>query len=169
MKYFGPQTPSVPGVPSGAPATFRVRVWETTAGSYENAVSTGACYGEFPTVSGNGEVFVPALGYFGLHPTVPPLNGLLPLELPCVRNPTNSARLIPAIKLSVRTPSQGNLFRFEVLSGFLGKENIIQTSPDLINWTNLRTNVPSTNRFTFDLPVDTLQPSRWYRAVVREN
>src|SRR5688500_1837850 len=35
--FTEPQLVGVPGVPEGSPATFRVRVWETSAGSYDAA------------------------------------------------------------------------------------------------------------------------------------
>ena len=76
--YIIPTEVIVPGISAGQPATFRVRVWETTAGSYENAIATGAVRGEFPTVNGNNEVTI-QLG--DGRNFVPTLVGLLPFTL----------------------------------------------------------------------------------------
>ena len=52
----------VPNIPAGSPATFRVRVYETAAGSYDAAVSSGfMAYGE------TADVTVAQLG--GITPT----------------------------------------------------------------------------------------------------
>ncbi|HUS36557.1 MAG TPA: hypothetical protein VM680_14490 [Verrucomicrobiae bacterium] len=73
----------VPGIPPGLPATFRARVWETAAGSYENAIASGRFYGEFVTKIGSPDIFIPELGM--PNPpgsiTVPTLAGIQPLVL----------------------------------------------------------------------------------------
>ena len=73
----------VPDIPSGAPATFRVRVWETLAGSYEAAVASGRYYGEFRTKSGSSDIFIPHLGFPNPPGTVriPDMSGIQPLTL----------------------------------------------------------------------------------------
>lgn len=53
---------TIPGIPRNSPATLRVRVWETTAGSYDNAVASGRYYGEFATGQPDNNLFIPALG-----------------------------------------------------------------------------------------------------------
>ena len=79
LAYFiDSQIVTVSGIAAGQPATFRVRVWETSAGSYENAIATGAVHGEFPTVNGNNEVTI-ELG--DGRNFVPGLIGLLPFTL----------------------------------------------------------------------------------------
>ena len=73
----------VPDIPSGSPATFRVRVWETAAGSYENAIVNGLCFGEFQTKSGSSDIFIPHLGFPDPPGTVrtPDMSGIQPLTL----------------------------------------------------------------------------------------
>jgi hypothetical protein len=44
------------------PVTLRARVWETTAGSYENAVREGQYHGEFPTGDPQNNLYVQNLG-----------------------------------------------------------------------------------------------------------
>jgi hypothetical protein len=78
--FFVPQESSVPGVAWGAPATVRVRVWETAAGSYENAVATLRLHGEFPTANPANNIFIPRLAVPGEAETVR-LDGILPFTL----------------------------------------------------------------------------------------
>jgi hypothetical protein len=82
----------VPSVAPGAPATFRARVWETSAGSYESAIGSMLLHGEFATGQADNNLFVNALG----HPTAPlptpDLSGIQPLTL--VPEPAAGALLI---------------------------------------------------------------------------
>ena len=78
--FFVPQEPSVPGIPWGSPATVRVRVWETAAGSYENALATLRLHGEFPTANPANDIFIPRLAVPGEAETVR-LDGILPFTL----------------------------------------------------------------------------------------
>ena len=78
----------IPGIRPGEPATFRVKAWETAAGSYENAVQNGFCAGIFPTISGDDQVTVLLGDPLTPLPVLPAtLNGLLPLQLTCVPEP----------------------------------------------------------------------------------
>lgn len=96
----------VPGVPPGQAATFRVKVWETAAGSYENAVQNGFCAGVFPTLSGNNEVTV-VLGPFGPSPAQDALlNGLLPLTLDCIPEPATLTLFLVGAVLLMSRPFQ---------------------------------------------------------------
>lgn len=73
----------VPGHPPGSSATFVARVWETSAGSYQNAVASGRYFGEFVTKSGASSITIPELGFAeppGGIPT-PTLAGIQPLTL----------------------------------------------------------------------------------------
>ena len=73
---------TIPGIPRYSPATLRVRVWETTAGSYENAVASGRYYGEFATGQPDNNLFIPALGPPPGGPLPDPdLSGIQPLTL----------------------------------------------------------------------------------------
>jgi hypothetical protein len=88
--FTAPLAVEVPGIPPGSPGTFRVRVWEGRAGSYETAVANGFCHGEFPSMRGNNEVTI-VLGRrpFPADPIAPPsLDGLLPLTMPCIPEPS---------------------------------------------------------------------------------
>jgi len=79
----------VEGVLPGQSATFRFVVWETSAGSYENAVATGAAYGRSPT-----DVTVAQLGGIpaGGAPIPPPaLNGLIGFTVPIIPEPSSIA------------------------------------------------------------------------------
>lgn len=82
----------VPGVLPGQSATFRVKVFETSAGSYENAIQAGQCAGVFPTISGGYNITM-NLGEIGAPPHIPTpqLNGLLPLTLACIPEPSTLA------------------------------------------------------------------------------
>src|SRR5688572_9514916 len=85
-KYIVQQQVAVPGIPPGAPATFRLRVWPTNFTSYEEAIASGGCYGEFMTTNGTPDIHVPALGdpiaTGGAPIFIPPLVGMLPLHIP---------------------------------------------------------------------------------------
>jgi hypothetical protein len=85
----------VPGVPAGQSATFTVKVWETAGGSYETALQNGFCVGIFPTVSGNNQVAVTLTGrpVPGAIPDAQ-LNGLLPVTLNCIPEPSISALIL---------------------------------------------------------------------------
>ena len=89
--FFGAKSVFFPDVPPSTPATFRVRVWETSAGSFENAIAIGAVHGEFPTVTGNNEVTI-ELG--DGRDSVPTLDGLLPFTL--VPEPSSTAIALAA-------------------------------------------------------------------------
>jgi hypothetical protein len=75
---------------------------------------------------------------------------------------------ISVVKLGVQRPSVApdGRFQFEVVTSFLSKDTIIQTSPNLQTWTSISTNVPSTNVFQFIEPSLPLQGERFYRVVV---
>lgn len=77
---FFPIEVSVPGIGPGLPATFRARVWETTAGSYEGAVASGLLHGEFPTRNPDNNILVRLGSPLGLG-DVPNVDGMLPLTL----------------------------------------------------------------------------------------
>jgi hypothetical protein len=79
--FFLLQDVIVPGVPAGSPATFRVRVWETAAQSYDNAALSGALHGEFPTSDPNNNVFVPRLASPNFPENIPTLDGIQPFTL----------------------------------------------------------------------------------------
>ena len=84
----------VPGIPSGSSATFRVRVWETSAGSYDDAVARRMLHGEFQTDQPNNNLFIPALGPPPFGPiSHPDLSGIHPLTLQ-VPEPTMGMLLI---------------------------------------------------------------------------
>ena len=164
---------TVPGVPAGASASFRVRVWDAKFPSYEAAVLSNACCGEFQTTNRNGEVHVPKLG--DLNPPgssdifLPHLVGLLPLQVPCFRSSTNANVLVPSVKLTPRGlgPNDPRI-RLEVSTSFPGQSTIIEASEDLVLWSPIHTNpVGST---TFELIVDPREsgrPAKWYRARVQ--
>jgi hypothetical protein len=88
----GAYVATVPGVPPGAAATFRVRVWETSAASYENAVATGLLHGEFTTGQPENDLYISALGPPPGGPLLgPDLYGIQPLTL--MPEPTAAALL----------------------------------------------------------------------------
>ena len=94
--FFVPQEPSVPGVPWGSPATVRVRIWETAAGSYENAVATLRLHGEFPTSDPANNIFIPRLAFPGEAETAR-LDGILPFTLIPEPSPLSIVALSTAI------------------------------------------------------------------------
>jgi|SRR5688572_17346218 len=79
--FFFPQEVLVPGTTPGLPATFRVRVWETVAGSYENAISSSRLYGEFPTMNPDNHIIIPSMVPPGAPLGLPSLDGMLPFTL----------------------------------------------------------------------------------------
>ena len=100
----------VPGVPIGQQANFRVKVWETAAGSYDNAVQNGFCTGIFPSYFGDNLVPV-VLGPRISPLPIPPaqLHGLLPLTLDCIPEPsTKSIALLAAFLLFRRRSRRHN-------------------------------------------------------------
>jgi hypothetical protein len=80
--YIVPDVVIVPGIQSGSPATFRVRVWETAAGSFEAAMNLGRLHGEFRTQNGDNDIFIDRLGsQFAQSVDTPDLSGIQPLTL----------------------------------------------------------------------------------------
>jgi hypothetical protein len=88
-----PNPIEIGGVAPGSPATFRVRVWETSAGSYDNAVANQMLRGEFATGQPENNLSVP---YVGPPPAnaLPEANlsGIQPLTL--VPEPTVTAMFV---------------------------------------------------------------------------
>jgi hypothetical protein len=170
--YLVPTIVTVPGVPIRAPATFRVRVWDAKFATYEAAVSGEACCGEFRTTNANNDVYVPELGDpdppGGSPLSLPFPEGLLPLELPCLRSATNSNVLVPSVKLRVRLEERG-VMAIEVATSFSGEDTVIETSQDLRNWSRVRTNAPGATLFRFEENTDGGVSAKWYRAVVRSD
>ena len=169
MKYAYATTLIVPGIPAHAAATFRVRVWPVRYATYEAALAAGACCGEYPTVSGTGAAYIPALGWdpppVGTAPSIyPNLEGLLPLDLPCVLAKGSTTNLLPAVKLTGRQITNG--FKLQVFTGFVSKTNLLQSSTNLLSWLNVATNVPSTNRYVIEDAPSPGQRPRYYRALV---
>ena len=79
---------------------------------------------------------------FGVRPFLYGANlvsSLADLFLPTIRIDT------PAI------PGTGD-FQFTATGDVLGKTNVVQNSADLKNWTNVATNKPATNSYTFTTP-----------------
>ncbi|MGZ8899211.1 MAG: hypothetical protein ACXW3Z_03870 [Limisphaerales bacterium] len=157
-------------MPVGAPATFRVRVWDAKFATYEAALASNTCCGEFRTTNSNNEVPVPALGdpdpSGGAPLDLPFLDGLLPLELPCLRSATNSNVLVPSVKLRVRLDA-GDLISLEGATSLPGEYTVIESCENLTSWSPVLTNAPGTTWFRFDQTIGAGDSARWYRAVVR--
>jgi hypothetical protein len=176
-KVFGYADVMVPGVAVGASARFRVRAWDAKFPSYEAAVSSNSCCGEFQTTYGNYEIYIPALGDPNPHGTqpiiLPKLEGLLPLEVPCLRAPTNANVLVPSLKLTARPSGPGpfsSTIRVEVSTSFPGQTTVVEASEDLVAWFPIRTHAAGVTTFEF-VQESRLgdRPVRWYRALVRPN
>ena len=173
VKFLNPDYVTVPGIPIGSPATFRVRVWDARFPSYEAAVASNACSVEFPTVNARNEIYISSLGDpnpVGSQPVdLPDLSGLLPLQVPCQRS-SNLDIPAPALKLSIRPLDRENRsFRCDVVTGLPWESCIIQRSQDLINWADVLTNTTGNTTFTFEEPIPAHRSSVWYRAVARAN
>ena len=56
--------------------------------------------------------------------------------------------------------------QFEVVTSFPGKETIIQSSENLLDWLSISTNQPSSNTFTFKEPSPATNFQRFYRVLV---
>lgn len=81
--FFFPTVFDVPGVLPGSSGTFRARVWESAAGSYDAAVATGLLHGEFPTFRGDNTFVVGPLAPRGGPGPIdlPSTDGILPFTL----------------------------------------------------------------------------------------
>ena len=169
-RFFQPLEVIVPGVPIRAPATFRVRVWDAKFPTYEAALSSDACCGEFRTTNSYNDVYVPALGHpnppWGAPSDVPFLDGIQPLELPCLRSATNSNVLAASVKLQVRLNGRDRI-ALEVATSFPGESTVIEASEDLVSWLPVRTNTPGATWFAIEENIRSADSVRWYRAVVR--
>ena len=64
-KFWAPKTVDVPGVFGGQTATFVVRAWYTSLGSYGAALAAGVAYG-------STDPFIVTVGGAGPDPSVPP-------------------------------------------------------------------------------------------------
>jgi hypothetical protein len=145
-------------------------VWDAKFPTYEAALSSNACCGEFRTTNGNNGVYVPALGDpdppGGSPVFLPFLDGLLPLELPCLRSATNSNVLVPSVKLRVHLDGRDRI-GLEVATSFPGESTVIEASEDLVSWLPVRTNAPGATWFAIEESIGSADSARWYRAVVR--
>jgi hypothetical protein len=81
----------IDGTTPGESVLFKVKVWETAAGSYESALQNGFCTGVFPTRSGDDTISIVLTGTPGPGETEARLNGLLPFSLACIPEPRTSA------------------------------------------------------------------------------
>jgi hypothetical protein len=167
--YFNQKMVSVPGVPPGAPATFRLRVWSTNFSTFEGAAAGSGCYGEFMTTNGTPDIIVRALGdpnRGGQEPVQDVLlEGILPLDIPCKRASPQSLTLIPALQLGTPEVS-ATAAALEIRTGFIGRSMLLQYSTNLSTWLSIATNTPSTNRFTVTQPVSAAEPFGAYRALI---
>jgi len=78
---------------------------------------------------------------------------------------TNTIRVV---QLGIQFPiltSDGRL-QFEVLTSSPGKQTIIQSSPNLLDWAPVNTNYPSSNIFTFAVASPATNGQRFYRVLV---
>jgi hypothetical protein len=78
---------------------------------------------------------------------------------------TNTVRVVDLGIDSPRLTPDGRL-QFEVVTAFSGRETLIQSASDLLNWSPLRTNVPSSNTFTFTESSPATNAQRFYRVFV---
>ena len=79
--FFIPDGFQVPGFPPVSRATFRARVWETAAGSYEAAVAAGLLHGEFPTRNPENNFFSEPLGHPISGGDIPRTHGIFAFTL----------------------------------------------------------------------------------------
>ena len=75
---------------------------------------------------------------------------------------------IHVTKLGIRPPrlTPDSRIEFDVVTSFPTNENVIEVSWNLLNWSPISTNVPSSNTFTFTEPSPATDSPRFYRAVV---
>ena len=78
------------------------------------------------------------------------------------------AGTVRVTKLGIQSPSlrPDGRVQFGVVTSFPGKPTVIKSSPDLVNWSSIATNVPPTNTFTFTDPSPATNGTRFYRAVI---
>ncbi len=75
---------------------------------------------------------------------------------------------IRVTKLGVQSPkltADGHV-EFGVVTSFPGESTVIESSPDLADWSPIATNVPAGNAFTFVYPSPATSGTRFYRAVI---
>jgi len=77
-------------------------------------------------------------------------------------------RSIRVVRLGIHSPRRtpAGHAQFEVVTAFPGRPNIIETSPNLQDWTPISTNLPSTNSFTFTAPSPVGDSNLFYRVRV---
>lgn len=75
---------------------------------------------------------------------------------------------ISVVRLALVSPKVGpdQLLRFDVVTAFLGMQNVIELSTNLQSWTPIRTNQPSSNTFTFTNTSPSAGAARFYRVRV---
>ncbi len=76
--------------------------------------------------------------------------------------------VIHVTKLGLQSPklTPASRFEFDVVTSFPTNQNVIETSSNLLNWTPLITNMPSTNTFPFTDPSPVTNSQLFYRVVV---
>jgi hypothetical protein len=67
---------------------------------------------------------------------------------------------------TVRLPALVVNPREKGVTSFPGQPNVIQTSPNLLDWTPIGTNTPSSNTFTFTDSSAATNSQRFYRVLV---
>jgi len=77
-------------------------------------------------------------------------------------------RTIQVVKLGIQSPrvTATGRVQFEVVTSFPGRHTMIQVSSNLLQWTSISTNEPSTNSFVFTERVLATNAQRFYRASV---
>lgn len=75
---------------------------------------------------------------------------------------------IKVVKLGLQLPSltPDRRLQFDVVTSFPGKQTVIETSPNLLDWTAASTNQPSSNTFTFTESIPATNSQRFYRVFV---
>jgi hypothetical protein len=78
---------------------------------------------------------------------------------------TNTVRVF---RLELEMPRVGpdGKLQFEVQTSLVGRNTVIQSSSNLLSWTSVSTNQPSTNIFTFTEPFPATNGPRFYRVIV---
>jgi hypothetical protein len=89
-----------------------------------------------------------------------------------VRYPYNlctcDSKTIRVVNLGIHSPrvNSSRQFEFEVVTSLTNNANVIQASSNLLDWSPVNTNHPSSNTFIFAEPFPATNSHRYYRVVV---
>ena len=110
-------------------------------------------------------VALPASGYGPGIVVLQEIFGVRPFLSAAANAPSLSDLFKPTLKLSLPAFTSNKSFSFTLTGIPAGKTNYFQFSPNFTNWSDLLTNVVSTNTFNFSDRSASNSPRRFYRVI----